>query len=123
EGGGGGAAVGVGRGWEGRDEGMVAETQFARGVAFAEDVFRLYEQGILRAWSIGFVPLRAVRLPDDGSGRRGLRVEEWDLLEYSAVPIPENPRALTVAMQKGIVRDPALRRWLLGHDDFAELVA
>ena len=51
-------------------------------------------------------------------GRAALRVDEWDLLEYSAVPIPENPGALTVALQKGLVRDPTLRDWLrLVHDD------
>ena len=85
---------------------IVAQTRFAQGVPFAEDVFRLYEQGILRGWSIGFVPRRAFRRST------GLRVEEWDLLEYSAVPIPENPGALTVALQKGLVRDLTLREWL-----------
>jgi phage head maturation protease len=89
---------------------VVAETRFARGVPFAEDVFRLYEQGVLRGWSIGFVPRRAFRR---GVGPNpDLRVEEWDLLEYSAVPIPENPGALTVALQKGWVTDPSLRHWL-----------
>ena len=88
---------------------IVAETRFAKGVAFAEDVFRLYEQGVLRGWSIGFVPRKAFRIPPDGTG---MRVEEWDLLEYSAVPIPENPGALTVALQKGLVKDLMFRDWL-----------
>ena len=88
---------------------IVAQTRFAKGVPFAEDVFRLYEQGVLRGWSIGFVPRKAHRRPGKPTG---LRVEEWDLLEYSAVPIPENPGALTVAVQKGLVRDPSLRDWL-----------
>jgi hypothetical protein len=96
---------------------IVAETRFARGVPFAEDVFRLYEQGILRGWSIGFVPRKARRLPAaDPRLPPGLRVDEWDLLEYSAVPIPENPAAVTVAINKGLVRDPILCDWLLnGH--------
>jgi hypothetical protein len=55
------------------------------------------------------VPRRAYRRPGKPTG---LRVEEWDLLEYSAVPIPENPGALTVALQKGLVRDGTLRDWL-----------
>jgi Escherichia/Staphylococcus phage prohead protease len=93
---------------------IVAETRFARGVPFAEDVFRLYEQGILRGWSIGSVPRQAKReARRDGS--TGLRVLTWDLLEYSAVPIPENPDAVTVAIEKGFVRDPDLREWLLGE--------
>ena len=92
-------------------ERIVAETQFAAGVPFAEDVFRLYEQGVLRGWSIGFVPRQATpRSRRDGA--RGLRIDEWDLLEYSAVPVPENPEALTLAVEKGLVRDPALRDWL-----------
>jgi Caudovirus prohead serine protease len=92
---------------------IVAETRFARGVPFAEDVFRLYEQGILRGWSIGFVPRKARRLPaTDPRLPPALRVDEWDLLEYSAVPIPENPGAVTVALNKGLVRDPVLCDWL-----------
>jgi HK97 family phage prohead protease len=88
---------------------IVAETKFAEGVPLAEDLFRLYEQGVLRGWSIGFVPLKARLLPDAGDGKRGLLIEEWNLLEYSAVPIPENPGALTVAVQKGLVHDGLLR--------------
>ena len=86
---------------------VVAQTTFARGVAFAEDVFRLYELGVLRGWSIGFIPRVADRRPG-----AGLLVKQWELLEYSAVPIPENPGALTVALQKGLVQDATLRRWL-----------
>jgi hypothetical protein len=90
---------------------IVAETKFAEGVPFAEDLFRLYEQSVLRGWSIGFVPRRGKRIPrSDGSA--SLHIAEWDLLEYSAVPIPENPGALTVALQKGLVRDCTLRDWL-----------
>ena len=104
---------------------IVAETRFARGVPFAEDVFRLYEQGILRGWSIGFVPRKARRLPPaDPRLPPGLRVDEWDLLEYSAVPSPENPGAVTVAINKGLVRDPMLCDWLLhGQRDTDVLAA
>jgi len=106
---------------------IVAETRFARGVPFAEDVFRLYEQGILRGWSIGFIPRKARRLPVvDIRTPPALRVEEWDLLEYSAVPIPENPDAVTVAINKGLVRDPAFLDWLRGitepRDVLGELI-
>ena len=88
---------------------LVAQTKFAEGVPFAEDIFRLYEQNILRGWSIGFVPRRAT---PRAARRGGVTVAEWDLLEYSAVPIPENPGALTVALQKGFVKHQALRDWL-----------
>ncbi len=90
---------------------IVAETRFAQDVPFAEDLFRLYEQHVLRGWSIGFLPRKAKRVARPG-GSTSLHVAEWDLLEYSAVPIPENPGALTVALQKGLVRDVTLRDWL-----------
>jgi phage head maturation protease len=103
---------------------LVAQTRFAQDVPFAEDVFRLYEQRVLRGWSIGFVPRQAFRQrPTARAGlfgkelKPGVRVEEWDLLEYSAVPIPENPGALTVALQKGLIRDTALRDWLSSIPD------
>jgi hypothetical protein len=47
---------------------------------------------------------------------------EWDLLEYSAVPVPENPQALTLAVRKGLVKDVDLRRWL-ARDVLAALIA
>src|SRR3954452_7620812 len=100
---------------------VVAVTKFAAGVPLAEDVFRLYEQGILRGWSVGLLPRRASPRP----GRRGTRIDEWDLLEYSAVPVPENPEALTLAVEKGLITDPRLRRFIarLQADPFGELVA
>ena len=109
--------IGVCKSLDVQPDRIVAETQFAKGVPFAEDVFRLYAQGILRAWSIGFVPRRAMPT------RRGQRIDEWDLLEYSAVPVPENPAALTLAVQKGIVSDSTLKQWLVQSVDvFSELV-
>jgi hypothetical protein len=90
---------------------IVAETRFAEDVAFAEDLFRLYEQGILRGWSIGFAPRRSKKRTRV-DGQLALRIEEWDLLEYSAVPIPENMGAVTLAIEKGLVRDLALCDWL-----------
>jgi phage head maturation protease len=104
---------------------IVAQTRFARGVPFAEDVFRLYEQGVLRGWSIGFIPRKTRKMPmvNGNSPTRGLRIEEWDLLEYSAVPIPENPAAVTVAIEKGLVRDPVLCDWLVNAKAAADVLA
>ena len=89
---------------------IVAETRFAEGISFAEDVFKLYDRGVLRGWSIGFVPRKAYRRPNPTG--TSLYVQEWDLLEYSAVPIPENPGAVTVAIEKGLVTNPDLVEWL-----------
>jgi HK97 family phage prohead protease len=97
---------------------IVAETKFSASSPLAADVFKLYAEGILRGWSIGFLPIKAVPT------RTGLKIEEWDLLEYSAVPVPENPAALTVAIQKGFVENADLRRWLMMNqrDLLADLI-
>jgi HK97 family phage prohead protease len=93
---------------------IVAETKFSASSPFAQDVFKLYAEGVLRGWSIGFVPARvhpmqATREQPHG----GNFYPEWDLLEYSAVPVPENPQALTLAVRKGLIKDADLRRWLV----------
>lgn len=93
-------------------EQVIAITKFAEGVPLADDVFRLYEQGILRGWSIGFLPRRAGLRPPGRDGRRGLLVEAWDLLEYSAVPVPENPAALTLAARSGLVWSDEMREFI-----------
>jgi HK97 family phage prohead protease len=95
---------------------IVAETKFAASSPLAADIFRLYAEGVLRGWSIGFLPIKSVPM------RGGMRVEEWDLLEYSAVPVPENPGALTVAVQKGLIESPDLRRWFI-RDVLGDLFA
>ncbi len=85
---------------------VIAETQFAE-TPLANELFELYAQGVLRGWSIGFQPLKAIPLASGGQ-----RFYEWELLEYSAVPIPENPQALTMAIQKGLITDPILKTWI-----------
>lgn len=93
---------------------IIAETKFSASSSFAQEVFKLYAEGVLRGWSIGFVPSRMEELPSSRDRPRGgTRYREWDLLEYSAVPIPENPQALTLAIRKGLIHDADLRQWLI----------
>jgi phage head maturation protease len=94
-----------------RPDRIVVETRFARGVGFAEELFGLYQRGVLRAWSLGFVPRKTSALAGRG-GRSGVRVEAWDLVEYSAAPVPEGPGALAAVLRQGDVRDRLLREWL-----------
>lgn len=58
-----------------------AETQFAK------DVFDLFDQGVLNAFSVGFIPKEL-----DSTGEYTWAKQE--LLELSAVPVPANPEAL-----------------------------
>lgn len=102
---------------------IIAETKFSASSPFAQDVFKLYAEGVLRGWSIGFVPGRAYPIsPNREQPQGGTCYPEWDLLEYSAVPVPENPQALTLAIRKGMIHDTDLRRWLV-RDVLAALLA
>ena len=102
---------------------VIAETKFSASSPFARDVFALYAEGVLRGWSVGFVPVKAVPVrPARDRPAAGTCYPEWDLLEYSAVPVPENPQALTLAVRKGLVKDSELRHWLV-RDVLAALIA
>jgi len=90
---------------------IIAKPQFAR-TPMAEEIFGLYAEGFLNAWSVGFIPRRSEAIIDTGDdGRRqfvGYRVAQWELLEYSAVPVPANPEALTHAIESGRIRHAVL---------------
>lgn len=82
------------------DKEVIAETQFAD-TELGRELFQLYKNGFMNAWSIGFRPIKVSDkkiLPN----QKGATYEEWELLEYSAVPVPSNPQALTVARSKGL---------------------
>ena len=102
---------------------VIAETRFSASSPFALDVFNLYAEGVLRGWSVGFIPAKVVPIPvGRGKPPGGVCYPEWDLLEYSAVPVPENPQALTLAVRKGLIKEVDLRRWLV-RDVLAPLIA
>ena len=73
---------------------LVAEGKFAPAEAnpFAQQVRALYDAGIVRATSVGFIPSSA-RM--DGKSEQGN-----ELLEFSFVPVPANPQALSLAQAK-----------------------
>ena len=78
------------------DKGIEADVVFDAGSAVGREVYGLYDRGVMRAWSIGFVPLKWQLIEDPDTNRvKGYRIEEWELLELSAVPVPANPEALT----------------------------
>ncbi len=59
---------------------------------------RLIRGGFLNAASVGFVPLKWMYNEEE----RGVDFEEQELLEYSIVPVPDNPGALVEAKRAGI---------------------
>jgi hypothetical protein len=73
------------------------------------EIHQLYAEGYLRAWSIGFLPRawaplapETDRAADSGADApRGFHITAAEVVELSAVPVPANPQALTLALQRG----------------------
>ena len=95
-----------------QSDGIVAEVQFAERPAghpssvewIPDTVFNLFQQGILKAFSVGFIPLEA-REPSDkdlnkfGGDVRNV-ISKWSLLEFSVVNVPANQDALVMQVAK-----------------------
>ncbi len=86
---------------------IIAKAQFAtREISEkADDIYKLYKHGFLRAFSVGFIPRKQHRPePDEIKKRPALAevfniIDEWEMLEFSGVPIPSNPAALATAVK------------------------
>lgn len=81
------------------EEGVISKLKFAN-TPFGQEIFNLYKEGFLKAFSVGFMPIEY----EDGDGKKTPRrtYKKWEMLEYSAVPVPANPEALALAVQRGI---------------------
>ncbi|MFA5583308.1 MAG: AAA family ATPase [Bacteriovoracaceae bacterium] len=66
---------------------VIFEPIFHEITPLAKQIKQMYEEGILRAWSVGFIPA-------DGNKR-----PKHELLEVSAVAVPANQEALMVEMK------------------------
>lgn len=73
---------------------------------FSYMIYQLYKKGFMNAVSVGFKPDEWTY--DDARG--GINFIKQSLMEYSAVPVPSNPGALTLARSAGIETAP-LKRW------------
>jgi HK97 family phage prohead protease len=69
--------------------------------ALADEYCRLAEAGIVRAVSVGFMPISYEPLRGGG-----LRFTKWDLVELSLVSVPANPNALVIERGWGGQREP-----------------
>jgi HK97 family phage prohead protease len=81
-----------------KKNGVSAITKFAD-TQQGREIYKLNRDGFLNAWSIGFIPLKEVQKKDEASGKTYNHIEEWELLEYSSVPIPANPDCLNLIMK------------------------
>lgn len=71
----------------------------------AETVYRMLKEGWIRGVSIGF---RTLKVEPDAEDPNGYVISRAELLEYSVLPIPSNPRALKEARSAGVNVDPIL---------------
>lgn len=82
-------------------KGVIAKTQFAP-TPEGQLTFELWKGGFLNAASIGFRSRKTAPITDDDQRFTGYDIAEWELLEYSIVPVPANQDALRLAIEKGI---------------------
>ena len=83
-------------------KGLICKFQFAK-TKFADEIYQLYKEGFLKAFSIGFIPL-------DFDEKEKIH-KKISLLEVSAVPVPANENALiTEAYQKGLITSSILKK-------------
>lgn len=70
-----------------------------------ETIYNLYLNGYLRATSVGFsyIEREPIIDPKNDGRQTGWRFLKQELYELSAVPVPANPEALMLAVQKGIL--------------------
>jgi hypothetical protein len=83
---------------------LVSTAEFATPdtYAFADTVYRLILADILRATSVGLLPLKYIYNAERG----GFDIQKQELLEWSVVNIPANPRAMRRAKDAGIDMQP-----------------
>jgi uncharacterized protein len=97
---------------------ITAKVKFAM-TERANEVWELFKGGFLKAFSVGFMPLKGhvpttdeiKKNPDLAEAR--FIYDEWELLEFSPVTIPANAEALVMAIkQKTLVISDDLQRQL-----------
>jgi len=121
--------IGKSLGEEVHEDAVLSETAFDLRNdpdGFNTKIFGQYVDGVMNTTSIRFLPMRAEkRLVEDAeSGAKvwggGFTFEAWELLEYSAVPLPANPDAL--ALSAPAVLELAQRTGVLSHAQLANLL-
>jgi HK97 family phage prohead protease len=87
------------------DQGLLFHVKFATAdeYPFADTIYKLYLGGYLKATSVGFQDLEREPITDKEGKQVGWRFKRQELYELSAVPVPANPNALIMAVQKGVV--------------------
>lgn len=108
--------------WQKADRtGLIAKTQFFTKNQFGMDIWNMFSEGFLKAFSIGYQPTKKASPGDEEFDRL---LEEWEfdpsakevhsqnnLLEYSAVTLPANPDAIVNILKAGVVKSDSLKSY------------
>ncbi len=102
--------------------GIRAKWRWLQGDEFAERVKNAFDQGVVRAASIGFTPIESEPLPGGG-----WRFVKYEMLEWSLVSLPANAEALRCLKRLGLDRSsiaPRMRAMSRGRSgrDVADLL-
>jgi len=107
-----GLPIAKGENLERNEHGIDADVEFpGEGIyPLADTVYQMGKGGFIKAWSIGFIPIKTEDIVDEddkgkdsgGIRRQGRRIKSCELLEFSACAVGCNPDALTNMMAKGI---------------------
>lgn len=98
----------------------------------SDTAFRFAEAGAMKTGSIGFIPKKSRKPTNEevkelGISEYGTVYDQWELLEFSIVPLPANPNASTndfEEVKKGFTKDVlADCNRLFTRDAFDELLA
>ena len=88
---------------------MIAKGKFAPH-EFAQEIRALYDAGIVRATSVGFIEKE----------REGNVITKAELLEFSFVSVPANPYALSLAMEKELNINELVTKGIMTLKDISE---
>jgi len=115
------------------EKGVIAKTEYAN-TAKADEVYEYRKAGFPLAKSIGFIPLESVEEKDfkdldlkelglTGDDIKGAKriYPKWLMLEYSDVPVPSNPDAVQLAVNKGLLSEEEAGDWVLEIEDDDEI--
>jgi HK97 family phage prohead protease len=103
---------------------ITAKVEFAE-TEQATEVYELFKGGFLNAFSVGFKPLKSHQPTPDEIKKKPEWAEawrifdEWELLEFSVVPVPANAEALALAVKtKGLkLSDESIKALGIELDD------
>lgn len=110
------------------DDGLTFRIQFAspEEYGFADTIYKLYLGGYLKATSVGFQglerePIMGKKDEQGYQEQTGFRYLKAELYELSAVPVPANPNAVMMAVQKGIISEKDAEPFLKDVDPVSDM--